>query len=122
MHIRVDDIVEIIAGEDRGTPSEPTRGRVLRMLRDEHKVIVEGINRVYRHVRRSQRNTQGGRLSKEMPVSISNVMLVCTACGKASRTGARLREDGSKERYCKKCSAGIGVISPPHAKKKAAKA
>lgn len=121
MHIRVDDIVEIITGEDRGTPEEPTRGRVLRVLRAEHKVVVEGINRVYRHVKRSQRNTQGGRLSKEMPVSISNVMLVCTACGKAARTGARLLPDGSKERYCKKCSAGIGRIAPPHSKKQAAK-
>ncbi len=87
MHIRVDDIVEIIAGEDRGTPSEPTRGKVLRVLRNEHKVIVEGINRVYRHVKRSQRNMQGGRLSKEMPVSISNVMLVCTRLRKSKSHG-----------------------------------
>ena len=122
MHIRVDDIVEIICGEDRGTPAAPTRGKVLRVLREERKVVVEGINRVYRHVKRSQRNMQGGRLSKEMPVSIANVMLVCTACGKASRTGARILADGSKERYCKKCSAGIGQIAPSHAKKAAAKA
>ena len=115
MHIRVDDIVEVIAGEDRGRGSDRTRGRVLKVLRDEGKVIVEGVNRVYRHVRRSQRNMQGGRLSKEMPVSISNVLLVCSSCGKPSRTGARFLKDGSKERYCKKCDAGIGVISPAHA-------
>jgi large subunit ribosomal protein L24 len=109
MHIRVDDIVEVIAGEDR------VRGKVLRVLRSEDKVIVEGVNRVYRHVRRSQKNMQGGRLSKEMPVSISNVMLVCSACGQPARTGARFRADGTKERFCKKCKAAIGVIAPPKA-------
>jgi len=109
MHIRVDDIVEVIAGEDR------IRGKVLKVLRDEAKVVVEGVNRVYRHIRRSQKNVQGGRLSKEMPVAISNVMLVCTACGKPTRTGARFRPDGTKDRYCKKCKAAIGVLSPPRA-------
>jgi large subunit ribosomal protein L24 len=110
----VDDVVEVIAGEDR------LRGKVLKVMRDEGKVIVEGANRVYRHVRRSQKNLQGGRLSIEMPISISNVQLVCTSCGKPARTGARFRADGTKERYCKKCNAGIGVLAPPraaHAKK-----
>jgi large subunit ribosomal protein L24 len=109
MHIRVDDIVEVMTGEDR------VRGKVLQVLRDEAKILVEGVNRVYRHIRRSQRNVQGGRLSKEMPISISNVLLVCTACGKPARTGARFRPDGTKERYCKKCKAAIGVIAPPRA-------
>jgi large subunit ribosomal protein L24 len=114
MHIKVDDIVEVIRGEDR------LRGKVLKVLRDEAKVVVEGANRVYRHVRRSQKNTQGGRLSMEMPISISNVLLVCSACGQPTRTGARFRDDGTKERYCKKCQAAIGVFAPPrasHAKK-----
>jgi large subunit ribosomal protein L24 len=109
MHIRVDDIVEVITGEDR------VRGKVLKVLGDEGRLVVEGVNRVYRHVRRSQRNMQGGRLSKEMAISISNVLLVCTACGKPARTGARFRPDGTKERYCKKCKAAIGVLAPPKA-------
>jgi large subunit ribosomal protein L24 len=113
MHIRVDDIVEVIAGEDR------VRAKVLKVLREEGKVVVEGVNRVYRHIRRSQKNVQGGRLSKEMPISISNVLLVCTACGKPARTGARFRADGTKERYCKKCDAAIGVIAPPRASRAA---
>ena len=111
MHIRVDDTVEVIAGDDRGT-----RGRVLRMDRPKGKLVVEGVNRVYKHVRRSQRNPQGGRLSMEMAVQISNVLLVCDACGKGTRTGVRHEDDGSKVRYCKKCSAGIGQISPPKAR------
>jgi large subunit ribosomal protein L24 len=107
MHIRVDDIVKLISGEDRGT-----EGKVLKVLREEAKVVVEGVNRVYRHVKRSQKNPQGGRLSKEMPVSVASVMLVCPKCGKASRTGARFTKDGAKECYCKKCEATIRVLKP----------
>ncbi len=110
MHIRVDDTVEVISGDDQGT-----RGRVLTVDRAAGKVVVEGINRVKKHVHRSQRNPQGGRLSKEMPVQLSNVRLVCSACDASARTGARRLADGSKVRYCKKCSANIGQISPPKA-------
>jgi large subunit ribosomal protein L24 len=116
MHIRANDIVEVTTGDDAGQ-----RGKVLKIDRQAGKLIVEGVNRVYKHVRRSQRNPQGGRLSKEMPVQLSNVLLVCPKCGKASRTGARFLDDGSKERYCKKCGAGSGDLAPAraaHAKKK----
>jgi len=110
MHIRVDDVVEVLSGNDRGT-----RARVLRVDRAAGKLVVEGVNRVYKHVRKSQKNPQGGRLAKEMPIQMSNVMLVCSSCNAASRTGARLLKDGSKERYCKKCGAGSGAIAPPRA-------
>ncbi len=110
MHIRVGDTVEVIAGNDSGS-----RGKVLKVDRAAGKLVVEGMNRVFKHMQRSQRNPQGGRLSKEMPIQISNVLLVCGSCSKASRTGARINADGSKERYCKKCSAGIGRIAPPQA-------
>lgn len=112
MHIRAQDTVEVLTGDDRGT-----RAKVLRVDHKLGKLIVEGVNRVYKHVRRSQRNPQGGRLSKEMPVDMSNVKLVCGSCGAAARTGARIAKDGSKERFCKKCGAGNGVIAP--AKKQA---
>ena len=108
MHIRVDDTVEVIAGEDRGT-----RAKVLKVDSEASKLLVEGVNRVYKHMKRSQRNPQGGRLSKEMPVSASNVLLVCPSCGRASRTGAQYRDDGSKHRYCKRCKSEIGQIAPP---------
>jgi large subunit ribosomal protein L24 len=108
MHIRVGDTVQVVAGNDRGS-----RGKVLKVNRTAGKLVVEGMNRVFKHMRRSQKNPQGGRLSKEMPIQLSNVMLVCTACGKPSRTGARIAADGSKERYCKKCSAATGRISSP---------
>ena len=113
MWIRKNDTVMIIKGADRGT-----RGKVLRVVRDksgsgEGRVVVEGASRVYRHVRRSQRNPQGGRLSVEMPVPQCNVALVCPACSNPTRVGARLLGDGAKERYCKRCGASVGTIMPP---------
>jgi large subunit ribosomal protein L24 len=107
MQIKVDDTVEVITGDDRGQ-----RGRVLSVNRSAGKLLVEGINQVFKHVRRSQRNPQGGRLSKEMPVPISNVLLVCPKCSAPSRLGARYLKDGSKERYCKKCGTSVGEIAP----------
>jgi large subunit ribosomal protein L24 len=111
MRIKVNDTVMVISGEDRGT-----RGKVLRVQRDASKLVVEGVNRVYKHVRRSQKNPQGGRLSIEMPISVSNVLLICGSCGAATRLGARRLADGSKERYCKKCGAGNGIVAPAKAR------
>jgi large subunit ribosomal protein L24 len=110
MHIRVDDQVQVMGGREKGL-----RAKVLRVLRDDDKIVVEGVNRVFKHMRKSQKNPRGGRLQKEMPIWLSNVQLVCPACGQPTRTGARVK-DGAKFRYCKKCTAEIGQISP--AKKK----
>jgi large subunit ribosomal protein L24 len=114
MHIKTDDTVQVIAGNDRGK-----QGRVLSIDRSAGKLVVEGCNRVYKHVRRSQKNPQGGRLSKEMPLQISNVLLVCGRCGVGVRTGARLTSDGIKERFCRKCSSGLGQIAPAKEKQAA---
>ena len=111
MLLLVNDTVEVIAGDDQGT-----RGKVLRVNRRAGKVVIEHVNRVYKHVRRSQKNPQGGRLSMEMPIRASNVLLVCEKCGAKTRIGARFLADGSKERFCKKCGAGVGQISPPKAR------
>ena len=107
MHIKKDDQVEVITGDDNGT-----RAKVLNIDRSAGTILVEGVNRVYKHVRRSQRNPQGGRLSKEMPVKISNVLLICNHCNRGVRTGARFLNDGSKERFCRKCGAALGQIAP----------
>ncbi len=107
MHIKSGDTVEVITGDDKGS-----RGKVLRILRKENRIVVEGVNKVLKHVRPSQKNPKGGRLSKELPIQFSNVLLVCTACGKATRTGARRLADGSKVRCCKKCEANIGQVQP----------
>jgi large subunit ribosomal protein L24 len=107
MLIRTGDTVEVIAGNDRGQKS-----KVLKVDRSTGKAVVEGVNRVKKHIRRSQKYPQGGVLSKEMPVQISNVKYVCTSCGAAARLGARFLDDGSKERFCKKCNASAGQIAP----------
>jgi large subunit ribosomal protein L24 len=115
MHVRRDDIVEVITGDDAGTSSARTTGRVLRVLPSENKVVVEGINRVYKHLKPSRQNPQGGRLSKEMPISASNVLLYCSTCRRGVRNGRRYRDDGAKERYCKKCGNSLGMLSKPRA-------
>ena len=113
MNIKQDDIVEVITGDDAGTPSARTTARVLSVLPREGKVVVEGINRVYKHLKPSRQNPQGGRLSKEMPIDASNVMLYCSTCRRGVRVGRRYGDDGHKERYCKKCGTSLGALSKP---------
>ena len=109
MKVRSNDEVVILTGDDKGT-----RAKVLKVLHDKGKVVVEGVNLVYKHVRPNQRNPQGGRLSKEMPIDASNAMLYCPSCGGAAgRVGHRILANGQKERYCKRCSAGLGTLGPP---------
>ena len=112
MYIRKDDQVEVIAGDDKGTASERRIAKVLKVLPDRNKIVVEGINRVYKHLRPSQKNPQGGRLSKEMPIDVSNVMLYCPSCNRGVRVGHRFTNEGRKQRYCKSCSAALGDVGP----------
>jgi large subunit ribosomal protein L24 len=107
MLIRTGDNVEVLAGADRGKQS-----RVIQIDREAGRVLIEGVARVYKHVRRSQKHPQGGRLSKEAPIDLSNVAFVCGSCNKATRLGARYSDAGAKERYCKKCGAAAGEIAP----------
>lgn len=105
MHIRRDDMVEVIAGDDAGT-----RAKVLRVDTQKGKAIVEGVNRVYKHLRRSRKNPQGGRLEIEAPVNASNLLVVCATCGKGVRVGVRREADGKKHRVCRKCGADLGEL------------
>ena len=82
-HIRRDDIVEVITGDHKGE-----RGKVLKVLPKRGLVVVQGINMVYRHVRPSRQNPQGGRLQKEAPIHISNILPVDDKGGKG---GTRVR-------------------------------
>ena len=112
MHIRKDDQVEVVTGDDKGTPDNRRIAKVLRVLPDKHKIVVEGVNRVYKHVKPSAKNQQGGRLSKEMQVDVSNVMLYCPSCKRGVRVGHRFTDAGQKQRYCKSCSASLGNVGP----------
>ncbi len=122
MWIKKGDQVEVTAGNGRRKKDEsPEARKVLRVLPGGQKVVIEGVNRVYKHVKRGHpKSPQGGRLSLEMPISIANVQLFCTKCGRGVRVGVKFNDDGSKIRCCKKCDAELGKISsanPKYAKK-----
>lgn len=102
MHVRKGDTVMVIAGDDRGKT-----GRVLKLIPDKRRLIVEGINFIIRHTRPSQINPQGGRVEKEAPIHISNVMVVCPRCNQGTRVERRLMDDGKRARVCKRCGEVI---------------
>jgi large subunit ribosomal protein L24 len=111
MRINKNDQVLVLTGGDSGK-----KARVLSVDKEKDKVTVEGVNVAKKHVRRSKKNPQGGILTIERPVHISNVQVVCPVCGKPARIGIRFDDDGAKYRICKKCGKDINRISP--AKKK----
>ncbi len=96
MHIRVNDVVEVLRGDDKGK-----RGKVVRVDRTNGKVVVQGIGMVFRHMKPSRRNQQGGRLEKEMPIALANVALIDPSTNRPTRVGVRYLPDGSKELYAK---------------------
>lgn len=113
MKIKKGDLVEVIAGAD--ARKQPRK--VLEIVAGGEKVIVEGVNRVYKHVKRGHpKAPQGGRLSREMPIAISNVALYCDRCAKGVRVGIKFEADGAKKRVCRKCGHVFGLISPANPK------
>lgn len=119
MKIKRGDIVEVIRGaESRKSQDKPVVPRkVLHIVDDGKKVVVEGVNRVYKHIKRGHpKSPQGGRLSLEMPIDISNVALYCESCGRGVRVGYKYRDDGSKVRVCRKCKKELDQISPANPK------
>jgi len=103
-HVKKGDMVEIIAGDHKGAT-----GRVLRVLPDKDKVVVQGHNIAKKHVRPSRRSPQGGRISVEQPIHISNVLPVNPKVSKGSRVRYRINEDGSKRRVAAD-GTEIGVV------------
>ena len=113
MRIRRGDSVVVVTGNDASN----TPHRVVQVLEGGKKLMVEGVNRVHKHVRRGHpRSPQGGRLNLEMPIDRSNVMFYCDSCARGVRVGYRYVSDGSKERYCKRCGTAHGTISGPNEK------
>jgi large subunit ribosomal protein L24 len=97
-------MVVVIAGDDKGT-----RAKVLRVDPAKGRAIVEGVNRVYKHLKRSRKNPQGGRLEIEAPMAVSNLQVVCPKCNKGVRTGISAAE-GKKRRVCRTCGADLGEL------------
>jgi large subunit ribosomal protein L24 len=90
LYIRKNDIVQVIAGDHRGA-----RGKILRIDRDRGLVVVEGVNMVYRHVRPTRRNPQGGRIQKEAPIHISNVLPYDSGVGGGRRVHFEVERDST---------------------------
>jgi large subunit ribosomal protein L24 len=106
--IKSGDKVIVIAGKDKGKV-----GKVLKVLRDEEKVIVEGVRVVKKHLKPSQKYPEGGIIEKEAPIHISNVMLVDPKTNQPTRVGIKFLEDGRKVRYAKRSGEIIDEISKP---------
>lgn len=103
--IQKDDTVEVIAGKDR-----KERGKVVEVINKQNRVVVDGVNILKKH----QKARQAGRQQVQAqivefngPIDLSNVMLVCPKCSKATRVGFRVRDDNYKTRVCKKCGQDI---------------
>jgi large subunit ribosomal protein L24 len=98
--IKKDDTVEIIAGKDKGK-----RGRILRILRANDRIVVEGLNLVKKTQKRRSQNDKGGIIEIEAAIHSSNVMIVCKKCG-PTRIGYKV-EGTAKKRICKKCGEAL---------------
>ena len=92
-HVKKGDMVEIITGEHKGST-----GKVMKINPVKKKVIVEGINLAYKHVKPSRQNPQGGRMRIEQPIHISNVLPVSSKSSKGTRVRFEVGDDGSKKR------------------------
>ncbi|MBN2491145.1 MAG: 50S ribosomal protein L24 [Planctomycetes bacterium] len=105
--IRAGDTVQVMSGDEAGTRDHPRRARVLHVHLEQARVLVEGINKVFRHVRKSQEHPRGGRVEKEAPIALARVRLVCPSCGRPSRRKVGRRTDGSRTRLCSACGQEI---------------
>jgi large subunit ribosomal protein L24 len=103
--IKKNDRVKVVAGRDKGR-----EGRVLRVLPEVNRAIVEGVNFTKKHTRPNpNRQIKGGILEKESPIRMDNLQVICTECGKPSRIGRKRLEDGTGVRFCKSCNATLAT-------------
>ena len=100
LHVKKDDTVLIISGDERGNT-----GKVIEVSPKEGKVIVEGRNKVKKHVKPRKMGDPGGIIEAEGAMYASKVQIVCPRCGKPTRVAHKVLADGTKTRACKKCNA-----------------
>ncbi len=117
LRVRRGDVVRVITGDDKGKD-----GRVLRVMEEDGRIVVEGVNIVHRHVRRSQKNPRGGRITREAPIHVSNVMLLDPEQKVPTRVGRRQKDPalGSLgwERIARKSGQAIGADAGRKGRKK----
>lgn len=102
LSIRKDDTVMVIAGKEKGKT-----GKILKILTDRDRALVEKVNLVKRHARPTKANQQGGIREKEASLHLSNLMVYCAKCAKGVRVGIKFLKDGKKVRICKKCGESL---------------
>jgi large subunit ribosomal protein L24 len=103
IRLRKNDTVEVLTGKDAGK-----RGKVLRVVPEKNRVLVQGVNFIKRHTRPNpQKQVKGGIVEREAPLHASNLMVVCGECGKRTRIGSTQLEDGRRVRMCRKCKGAL---------------
>ena len=102
LHIKKNDTVVVLAGQDKGKT-----GKVLKVLVEKNRALVEGVNMVSKSTKPSAKNPQGGIVKQEAPIHISNLSLIDPKSGKATRVGIKVTEDGKKVRIAKKSGEEI---------------
>jgi len=100
--IRKNDIVQVITGEEKGK-----KGKVLNVDTASGRVLVEGVNFIWKHLRRSQQHPHGARIQKEASLHLSNVRIECQSCSKLTRPVSKKLDDGMRARICKKCGQSV---------------
>lgn len=103
LKVKKNDIVVCRAGKDKGK-----KGKALGVFPEQNQAMVEGVNFIKKHTRKTREDQQGGIIQREAPVNISNLMLFCSKCNKPARVGFGQLKDGSRVRVCRKCSEVIG--------------
>lgn len=101
LKVRTGDTVKILRGKDKGKV-----GKVLAALTTQRRILVEGINMVYKHIRPRRAGEKGQRVSVAAPVPVSNTQLVCPSCKRSTRVGID-RSGGMRKRVCKRCKATL---------------
>ena len=102
LKIKKGDIVQAVKGKDKGK-----KGKVIKVFATASKALVEGVNMVKKHKRRTQQDQKGGIISIETPIACANLMLICKNCSRPVRVGFKITEGGDKTRICKSCKEVI---------------
>jgi len=102
LHVRKGDRVEVLSGKEKGK-----RGKILRSSPKEKRVVIEGLNLIKRAVKPTQKNPQGGIITREGSVHASNVSIVCQSCDEPGRVAHKVNDEGKSRRVCRHCGADI---------------
>ncbi|MEW6026387.1 MAG: 50S ribosomal protein L24 [Planctomycetota bacterium] len=103
MFVKKNDVVKVTSGESKGKT-----GKVIRVFPKSERVVIQGVNLRWKHMKRSQQYPHGARIQKESPIHVSKIKIVCPQCNKPTRVGYKITDSGVKNRTCRKCAQPIG--------------